>query len=75
MSKDAYTLTNPEGKAIELPIHRGTMGPEVIDIGKLYRQQGVFTYDPGFVSTGSCDSEITKLPISFYMASSRLRRS
>jgi citrate synthase len=59
MSKDAYTLTNPEGKAIELPIHRGTMGPEVIDIGKLYRQQGVFTYDPGFVSTGSCDSDIT----------------
>jgi citrate synthase len=59
MSNDAYTLTSPDGKAIELPIRRGTVGPEVIDIGQLYSQQGVFTYDPGFVSTGSCDSEIT----------------
>ena len=59
MSKDAYTLTSPEGKTIELPVHTGTMEPDVIDIGKLYSEQGVFTYDPGFVSTGSCNSEIT----------------
>ncbi len=59
MSNDAYTLTSPDGKTIELPVRRGTVGPEVIDIGQLYREQGVFTYDPGFVSTGSCDSEIT----------------
>ena len=59
MSKDAYTLTSPEGKSIELPVRKGTMGPEVIDIGNLYSEQGVFTYDPGFVSTGSCDSDIT----------------
>jgi citrate synthase len=59
MSKDAYTLTSPDGKTTELPVREGTMGPEVIDIGKLYREQGVFTFDPGFVSTGSCDSDIT----------------
>ncbi len=35
------------------------MGPKVVDIGNLYKEQGVFTYDPGFVSTGSCDSDIT----------------
>ena len=59
MSKDAYTLTSSAGKTTELPVRKGTMGPEVIDIGKLYQEQGVFTYDPGFVSTGSCDSDIT----------------
>ena len=59
MSKDAYTLTSPDGNTTELPIRRGSVGPEVIDIGRLYREQGVFTYDPGFVSTGSCDSDIT----------------
>jgi citrate synthase len=59
MSKDSYTLTSPDGKTTELPIRKGTTGPDVIDIGELYREQGVFTYDPGFVSTGSCDSDIT----------------
>ena len=59
MSKDAYTLTSPDGKTTELPVRRGSIGPEVIDIGKLYQEQGVFTFDPGFVSTGSCDSDIT----------------
>ncbi len=43
---------------IELPIYSGTEGPDVIDVGKL-TAQGYFTYDPGFVSTASCDSEIT----------------
>lgn len=60
MSKDAYTLTTPDGSgSIDLPVRTGTHGPDVIDIGRLYREQGVFTYDPGFVSTGSCDSKIT----------------
>ena len=59
MSKDAYTLTSPDGTTSELPIRKGTMGPAVIDISKLYREQGVFTYDAGFVSTSSCDSDIT----------------
>jgi citrate synthase len=44
---------------MELPVRQGTTGPDVIEIGRLYAEQGVFTYDPGFVSTGSCDSEIT----------------
>ena len=46
-------------KAIDLPIFKGTIGPEVIDIRKLYGQTGMFTYDPGFLSTASCNSSIT----------------
>jgi citrate synthase len=38
------------------PIYGGSIGPDVIDIGKLYAQTGMFTYDPGFTSTGSCGS-------------------
>src|SRR6185312_10733745 len=45
--------------SVELPIYKGTMGPDVIDIRKLYGQSGKFTYDPGFTSTASCDSAIT----------------
>lgn len=52
------TLT-VDGKSFELPVHSGTVGPDVIDIGKLYAQSGMFTYDPGFTSTGSCQSKIT----------------
>ena len=59
MSKDVYTLTSPDGKSMELPIRKGTTGPDVIEIGRLFAEQGVFTYDPGFVSTGSCESDIT----------------
>ena len=43
---------------IELPIYEGSTGPDVIDVRSLV-SKGVFTYDPGFVSTGSCDSTIT----------------
>ncbi len=43
----------------ELPIYTPTAGPDVMDIRKLYAQSGVFTYDPGFTSTASCDSTIT----------------
>jgi citrate synthase len=59
MTKDVFTLTSPDGRTMELPVRTGTAGPDVIEIGRLYAEQGVFTYDPGFVSTGSCDSEIT----------------
>jgi citrate synthase len=59
MSKDVYKLTSPDGKTMDLPVRKGSVGPDVIDIGRLYAEQGVFTYDPGFVSTGSCDSDIT----------------
>src|SRR5216683_8030508 len=41
------------------PIYEGTIGPSVIDIGKFYAETGMFTYDPGYTSTGSCESKIT----------------
>ena len=47
------------GKSYDFPVKAGTVGPEVIDISKLYAQAGMFTYDPGFTSTGSCESKIT----------------
>lgn len=54
------TLTDNEtGKTYELLVLKGKMGPDVIDIRKLYAQSGYFTYDPGFTSTASCDSAIT----------------
>ncbi|MDJ0709388.1 MAG: citrate synthase [Woeseiaceae bacterium] len=59
MSQDVYRLIGPRGNEMELPVHRGTMGPDVIDVARLYPEKGVFTYDPGFVSTGSCKSDIT----------------
>lgn len=46
-------------KTIELPIISGTQGPAVIDVTQLYAQTGMFTYDPGFMSTASCDSSIS----------------
>jgi citrate synthase len=48
-----------DGKEYDLPIHSPSAGPDVLDIRKLYAQAGVFTYDPGFTSTASCDSTIT----------------
>ena len=48
-----------DGKELELPMFSPTAGPDVIDIRKLYAQGDVFTYDPGFTSTASCDSTIT----------------
>ena len=47
------------GNSFELPVLSGTIGPDVVDISKLYAQSGMFTYDPGFTSTGSCQSKIT----------------
>jgi citrate synthase len=48
-----------DGKTIECPVRSGTVGPDVIDIRKLYAQTGAFTFDPGFTSTASCDSALT----------------
>jgi citrate synthase len=59
MSEDAFRLISPDGKETRLPIRRGTVGPDVIDISALYKEQGVFTYDPGYGATGSCESDIT----------------
>ena len=54
------TLSFSDGSpSVELPIHKGSVGPDVIDIRKLYAQTGKFTYDPGFLSTASCSSAIT----------------
>ena len=59
MSQDAYRLISPDGKETELQIHSGTTGPDLIDISTLYKDHGVFTFDPGFVATGACKSDIT----------------
>ncbi len=54
------TLTFSDGSPeMELPIYKGSIGPDVIDIRKLYAQTGKFTYDPGFLSTAACNSSIT----------------
>ncbi|MEY4481360.1 MAG: type citrate synthase [Pseudomonadota bacterium] len=59
-SNEKATLSFSDGTpAIELPIYKGVVGPDVIDIRKLYGQTGKFTYDPGFMSTASCNSKIT----------------
>jgi len=47
------------GKELEAPVLKGTIGPDVIDIRKLYAQTGAFTFDPGFTSTASCESALT----------------
>jgi len=56
---ETHATLNTAGKAVELPVKSGTLGPDVLDIRKLYAQTGQFTYDPGFTSTASCDSAIT----------------
>jgi citrate synthase len=53
------TLTLNDGKSLEFPVLSGSIGPEVIDIRTLYAKSGLFTYDPGFLSTASCNSTIT----------------
>lgn len=54
------TISFSDGSpSIEMPIYKGTVGPDVIDISKLYGKTGKFTYDPGFLSTASCSSKIT----------------
>ena len=59
-NKKTFTLTdNSSGEQIELPVMEGTVGPRVIDVRRLYAETGCFTYDPGYTSTGSCESRIT----------------
>ena len=59
MAAKTSTIKLPDGKTLEYPVLSGTIGPDVIDIRKLYGQSGMFTYDPGFLSTASCSSSIT----------------
>jgi citrate synthase len=57
---DSFNLSNPQdGQSIDLPIHEPTLGIPAIDVRGLHTQQGVFTYDPGYTATCSCDSNIT----------------
>src|SRR6478672_8957933 len=54
------TVSDPtSGKTYDLPVMDGTMGPRFIYVRKLYTEHDVFTYDPGFTSTASCESKIT----------------
>jgi citrate synthase len=58
MGNSIATIT-VDGTTIECPVRTGSVGPDVIDIRKLYAQTGAFTFDPGFTSTASCDSALT----------------
>jgi citrate synthase len=60
LSDNKATLSFSNGSpSVDLPVYQGNIGPDVIDIRKLYAQTGMFTYDPGFLSTASCQSAIT----------------
>lgn len=60
LADNKATLSFSNGSpSIELPVYQGNVGPDVVDIRKLYAQTGMFTYDPGFLSTASCQSAIT----------------
>ena len=60
LEEPIFTLTdNRNGQSWDLPIMSGTLGPDVIDIRRLYAEAGVFTFDPGYTSTASCESTIT----------------
>ena len=60
MAKNTMTLTdNRDGKQFEYNIIDGTRGPSVVDISTFYKDSGMFTYDPGYTSTASCESKIT----------------
>jgi citrate synthase len=58
MADETATL-GTGGSNHSFPVRHGTVGPDVIDIRKLYGETGVFTYDPGFTSTAACESAIT----------------
>ena len=60
LADNKATLSFSNGApSVELPVYQGNIGPDVIDIRKLYGQTGMFTYDPGFLSTAACQSAIT----------------
>lgn len=59
MTQSSDKASQETRKALRLPLISGTVGPAVVDVRKLYAQEGVFTFDPGFTSTASCESQIT----------------
>jgi citrate synthase len=58
-TKKASLTIGKSKKNIEFPVYKGSEGPEVIDVTTLYKESGLFAYDPGFMSTASCESSIT----------------
>ena len=59
-SNEYVTMTDHStGKTYDMPVMSGSIGPKVVDVRPFYRDTGMFTYDPGFTSTGSCESKIT----------------
>src|SRR6185312_3105774 len=58
-SKTVTITDNITGKSADMPLLDGTIGPQVVDIRKLYSDLGHFTFDPGYTATGSCESKIT----------------
>ncbi|MDZ4791209.1 MAG: citrate synthase [Hyphomicrobiales bacterium] len=58
-NQQPHSALSLNGKTVEFPVYSGSIGPDVVDISKLYAQTGAFTYDPGFTSTASCKSAIT----------------
>jgi len=60
MTGKYLSLTDPDsGDSLELPVREPTLGPRVIDVSQLYTERGMFTFDPGYASTASCESSIT----------------
>jgi citrate synthase len=60
MTDKHLEITNPAtGKTATLPLRSGSLGPDVLSIAALPKEHGVFTFDPGFMATASCDSKIT----------------
>src|SRR5690606_34602804 len=57
--KYVVKVTLPTNETIELPIKKSVEGPDVVDVTKLYQASDMFTFDPGFMSTASCESKIT----------------
>ena len=59
MTNQIAKLTLPDGKIIDLPIQKASIGQDVINISSLYKESSMFTFDPGFLATASCKSQIT----------------
>jgi len=59
VSENKSVVLNAAGKNVELPVYSGTLGAPCVDITRLPKETGLFTYDPGFVATASCRSAVT----------------
>ncbi len=59
MTDEKFVTITHNGKTVLFPVMKGNDGPEVVDVSTLYKELGIFTYDPGFMGTASCSSRIT----------------